>query len=69
MENMCNITLFQLTSLCNVVYKLVTKTIVNRLKILTEVVSLAQGSFVPRHQITNNIVICLDIVRTLQQKD
>lgn len=52
------ITQFRPISLCIVVYKLITKTIVNRLKpVLGRIVSPTQGSFVPGCHIANNIVI------------
>ena len=44
--------------LCNVGYKVITKTMTNRLKqIMTTVIALNQSSFVSGRQITNNIII------------
>ena len=49
---------FHPISLYNVGYKVITKTITNRLKeIMPCITSPHQSSFVPGHQITNNIVI------------
>lgn len=60
---------FRQISLCNVVYRTITKTMVNILKpIMGGVVSPMQGSFVPGHQITNNIVICQEVIHTLLKK-
>lgn len=60
---------FRPISLSNVIYKLITKTIVNRLKpILAVVISSNQGSFVSRRQITDNIIICQENIHTLQRR-
>lgn len=46
-------------TLCNVMFKMVTKVIVNRLKELTEdLVSPNQCSFIRHRQIGDNIIIC-----------
>lgn len=64
-DSPCKLTHFHPISLCNVVYKLVTETIVNRLKhLLGEVVLPNQENFVPWRQITNNIIICLEIIHS-----
>lgn len=55
--------------LCNIIHKLITKTMMARLKPLPGgLVSLFQESFVPGCQITDKIIICQEIVYTLQGK-
>lgn len=54
-------------SLCNVIYRIVTKTIANRLKhIIHHIISPAQSAFIPNRLITDNIIIgyeCLHKIR------
>lgn len=54
-------------SLCNIAYKLVTKVMTNRLKgVMPKLICLNQSSFVPKRQITDNIVIYQEILRTIR---
>ena len=60
---------FRPIGLCNVVYKIITKTLVNRIKpILPSLISNTQGSFVPGRQITDNIVIVQEVIHTMKKK-
>lgn len=49
---------FRPIGLCNVIYKVITKVTVERLKeILPRVIAPTQASFIPKHQITDNVII------------
>lgn len=49
---------FHPIGLCNIVYKLVTKVIMNQLKhVLLSLISPTHCSFVPKRQITDNVII------------
>lgn len=49
---------------CNVIYKLITKVMSNRMQsILEEIISPNQGAFVQNRSIVSNILICQEIVR------
>ena len=62
-------TQFRPIGLCNVIYKIVTKAIVNRIKPLLPVVtSCTQTSFIPGRQITDNIVIVQEVLHTMKRK-
>ena len=60
------ITQFRPISLCNTLYKLLSRIIVNRLKpYMVEVINPCQAGFMPRRRTSDNIIIVQEVIRTL----
>ena len=62
------ITKFKLISLCNVVYKLISKILANRLKrVLAIVIDKSQSAFGPSRLITNNMLVAFETMHCIDQ--
>ena len=66
------VTNFKPISLCNVIYRIIAKTITNRLKdMLKHVISPSQSAFTPNRLITDNIIMgyeCLHKIRHSEER-
>lgn len=63
----CSLKRFMLLSLCNTMYKLVLKMVVNRLKdVWKMLIAPHQASFVPGYQSINNVILCQEFVHSMR---
>lgn len=67
--NPSKLTGFKPISLCNVIYKVMSKCLVNRLcPILDDIISPAQSVFVPGRMVIDNVMIAFDCIHHVKQK-
>ncbi|CAA7036129.1 unnamed protein product [Microthlaspi erraticum] len=60
---------FRPISLCNVLFKIITKTMVGRMKrVMTKLIGPAQSSFIPGRLSTDNVVIVQEAVHSMRRK-
>lgn len=60
---------FRPISLCNVIYKIITKILANHLKpFLLQIISVEHSAFIPRRLISDNIVVAFELLQSIRRK-
>lgn len=63
-----NMSQFRPISLCNVVYKIIEKVLVNHMSTILRSINEAQGAFLPRRHISDNVLIAYEVFHSLKMK-
>lgn len=69
MDHVDSVSDFRPISLCNVIYKTITKILANRIKkVISRIVGPEQGAFVPDRDISDNILLAHELVKNYDRK-